>query len=98
MKIDKIKNLRKDFFLNGWILLNINDLFIEKNHREELLKINLKDCKKDPKNLGSYSLTQESIKKNSPRSIDAINALARFRGSQNGCRYAEAFKVVRIVV
>jgi LmbE family N-acetylglucosaminyl deacetylase len=32
------------------------------------------------------------------RSIDAVNALARFRGSQNGCFYAEAFKVVRIVV
>ena len=32
------------------------------------------------------------------RSIDAVKALARFRGSQNGCRYAEAFKVVRIVV
>jgi hypothetical protein len=25
-------------------------------------------------------------------------ALAKFRGSQNGCGYAEAFKVVRIVV
>jgi len=32
------------------------------------------------------------------RSIDASVALARFRGSQNGCDYAEAFKVVRIVV
>ena len=32
------------------------------------------------------------------RSIDACTALARFRGSQNGCEYAEAFKVVRIVV
>ena len=32
------------------------------------------------------------------RSIDAANALARFRGSQNGCCFAEAFKVVRIVV
>jgi LmbE family N-acetylglucosaminyl deacetylase len=32
------------------------------------------------------------------RSIDACMALARFRGSQNGCDYAEAFKVVRIVV
>jgi LmbE family N-acetylglucosaminyl deacetylase len=32
------------------------------------------------------------------RSIDAVTALARFRGSQNGCFYAEAFKVVRIVV
>jgi N-acetylglucosamine malate deacetylase 1 len=32
------------------------------------------------------------------RSLDACTALARFRGSQNGCGYAEAFKVVRIVV
>jgi LmbE family N-acetylglucosaminyl deacetylase len=32
------------------------------------------------------------------RSVDACMALARFRGSQNGCTYAEAFKVVRIVV
>jgi LmbE family N-acetylglucosaminyl deacetylase len=32
------------------------------------------------------------------RSVEASTALARFRGSQNGCGYAEAFKVVRIVV
>ena len=32
------------------------------------------------------------------RSVDACRALARFRGSQNGCEYAEAFKVVRIVI
>ena len=32
------------------------------------------------------------------RSIEAIKALAKFRGSQNGCKYAEAFKVVRIVI
>lgn len=32
------------------------------------------------------------------RSVDACMALARFRGSQNGCDYAEAFKVIRIVV
>jgi LmbE family N-acetylglucosaminyl deacetylase len=32
------------------------------------------------------------------RSLDACMALAKFRGSQNGCTYAEAFKVVRIVV
>jgi N-acetylglucosamine malate deacetylase 1 len=32
------------------------------------------------------------------RSVDATRALAKFRGSQNGCDYAEAFKVVRIVV
>ena len=48
--------------------------------------------------LSALKIYKSQIKKNSPRSIDAINALARFRGSQNGCRYAEAFKVVRIVV
>lgn len=32
------------------------------------------------------------------RSVAACEALAKFRGSQNGCEFAEAFKVVRIVV
>jgi LmbE family N-acetylglucosaminyl deacetylase len=32
------------------------------------------------------------------RSAEACTALAKFRGSQNGCGYAEAFKVVRIVL
>ena len=32
------------------------------------------------------------------RSIEACTALAKFRGSQNGCGFAEAFKVIRIVV
>jgi LmbE family N-acetylglucosaminyl deacetylase len=32
------------------------------------------------------------------RSIDACLALSRFRGSQNGCGHAEAFKVIRAVV
>jgi|TARA_B110000116_G_C16702372_1_gene520469 LmbE family N-acetylglucosaminyl deacetylase len=37
-------------------------------------------------------------KKNPSRSIEAAKALAKFRGSQNGCNYAEAFKVARIVI
>lgn len=42
---------------------------------------------------------KSQINKNTPsRSIEAIEALAKFRGSQNGCKYAEAFKVVRIVI
>lgn len=32
------------------------------------------------------------------RSTDASLALSRFRGSQNGCTHAEAFKVIRIVI
>ena len=32
------------------------------------------------------------------RSLDASLALSRFRGSQNGCIHAEAFKVIRIII
>jgi len=41
---------------------------------------------------------QSQIHNNESRSIEACMALAKFRGSQNGCGYAEAFKVVRFVV
>ena len=41
---------------------------------------------------------QSQIKNNDSRSAEACESLARFRGSQNGCKYAEAFKVVRFVV
>ena len=41
---------------------------------------------------------KSQIYDNPSRSADAIKALAKFRGSQNGCEYAEAFKVVRIVI
>ena len=41
---------------------------------------------------------ESQISKAPSRSIDAVMSLAKFRGSQNGCSYAEAFKVVRIVV
>jgi N-acetylglucosamine malate deacetylase 1 len=40
---------------------------------------------------------ESQINENSSRSVVATEALAKFRGSQNGCLYAEAFKVVRIV-
>jgi LmbE family N-acetylglucosaminyl deacetylase len=41
---------------------------------------------------------ESQIRNSKSRSIDAVTALAKFRGSQNGCDYAEAYKVVRIVV
>lgn len=34
---------------------------------------------------------------NPSRSTSAIKALAKFRGSQNGCDYAEAFKLIRFI-
>ena len=49
--------------------------------------------------LVALNLYKSQINKKSPsRSADAAKALANFRGSQNGCKYAEAFKVARIVI
>lgn len=41
---------------------------------------------------------KSQIKGNQSRSGQAVEALARFRGSQNGCKYAEAFKLIRAIV
>lgn len=54
-----------------------------------------KNIERKKEALNSYG---SQIKNDSARSIDACMALAKFRGSQNGCEYAEAFKVIRIVV
>jgi hypothetical protein len=51
-----------------------------------------------PKKKAALECYASQIDRTPSRSIDACMALARFRGSQNGCDYAEAFKVVRIVV
>ena len=41
----------------------------------------------------------ESQLENAPsRSLEAIEALARYRGSQNGFKYAEGFKVIRYLI
>ena len=49
------------------------------------------------KKLSALSSYKSQIKNNSTRSLDAVKSLAVFRGSQNGCKFAEAFKVIRIV-
>ena len=46
----------------------------------------------------ALSLYKSQINGNHSRSLDACKALALFRGSQNGCKFAEGFKVVRIVI
>jgi LmbE family N-acetylglucosaminyl deacetylase len=51
-----------------------------------------------PKKKAALECYASQISHAPSRSIEASMALARFRGSQNGCCYAEAFKVVRIVV
>lgn len=48
--------------------------------------------------LGALAAYASQVAAAPSRSVEATRALAKFRGSQNGCDYAEAFKVVRIVV
>ena len=49
--------------------------------------------------LFALKIYKSQINKKTPsRSPDSVKALANFRGSQNGCKYAEAFKVARIVI
>lgn len=50
------------------------------------------------KKIAALAKYESQISEAPSRSTDAVNALARFRGSQNGCPYAEAFKVIRIVL
>lgn len=41
---------------------------------------------------------KSQIKNNNSRSIESIEALAKFRGSQNGCNFAEGFKLIRAII
>lgn len=47
--------------------------------------------------ISALKFYKSQIKNNPSRSIDSIKSLARFRGSQNGCKYAEAFKLIRFI-
>ncbi len=49
--------------------------------------------------INALKIYKSQINKKTPsRSLDAIKALAKFRGSQNGCDYAEAFKIARMII
>ncbi len=50
------------------------------------------------KKMRALSQYKSQLKNATSRSPEAATALARFRGSQNGFHFAEAFKVVRITV
>ena len=50
------------------------------------------------KKINALAKYKSQISNSPSRSIDAVKSLARFRGSQNGCVYAEGFKVVRVVI
>jgi len=72
-----------------------NAPYIESNFNPDFF-VNIDYTLKDKiKALNCY---QSQIKNNQSRSIEAIEALARFRGSQNGCKYAEGFKLIRAII
>jgi LmbE family N-acetylglucosaminyl deacetylase len=72
-----------------------NAPYIEANFTPDFF-VNIDETIKDKiKALNCY---QSQIKDNQSRSIPAVQALARFRGSQNGCKYAEGFKLIRAIV
>jgi LmbE family N-acetylglucosaminyl deacetylase len=72
-----------------------NAPYIEANFNPDFF-VNIELTLKDKiKALDCY---QSQIKNNQSRSIQAVQALARFRGSQNGCKYAEGFKLIRAIV
>ena len=48
--------------------------------------------------LQALSKYKSQLKGNESRSLESCKALAKFRGSQNGCEYAEAFKLVRSII
>ncbi len=46
----------------------------------------------------ALKLYKSQINNNNSRSHSAAKALAKFRGSQNGCSYAESFQVLRMII
>ena len=72
-----------------------NAPYIEANFTPDFF-VNIDETIKDKiKALNCY---QSQIKNNQSRSAQAVEALARFRGSQNGCKHAEGFKLIRAII
>ena len=72
-----------------------NAPYIEANFNPDFF-INIDSTMKDK--IRALKCYKSQIKDNQSRSIEAVQALARFRGSQNGCKYAEGFKLIRAIV
>ena len=59
--------------------------------------INIEETIKDK--ISALKLYKSQINSTTPsRSVEAVESLAKFRGSQNGCKYAESFQIVRMVI
>lgn len=72
-----------------------NAPYIEANFTPDFF-VNIDETIKDK--LKALKCYQSQIKNNLSRSVKAVESLAVFRGSQNGCKYAEGFKLIRAIV
>jgi len=72
-----------------------NASYIEPNFNPDFF-INIDKTIKDK--IKALKCYQSQIKNNQSRSSEAVEALAKFRGSQNGCKYAEGFKLIRAII
>jgi N-acetylglucosamine malate deacetylase 1 len=72
-----------------------NAPYIEANFTPDFF-VNIDETIKDK--IKALKCYQSQIKNNLSRSVKAVESLAAFRGSQNGCSYAEGFKLIRAIV
>jgi LmbE family N-acetylglucosaminyl deacetylase len=72
-----------------------NAPYIEANFTPDFF-VNINETIKDK--IKALKCYQSQIKNNLSRSVKAVESLAAFRGSQNGCKYAEGFKLIRAIV
>ena len=72
-----------------------NAPYIEANFNPDFF-INIETTIKDK--IKALECYQSQIKSNQSRSVEAVKSLAKFRGSQNGCKYAESFKLIRAII
>ena len=72
-----------------------NAPYIEANFTPDFF-VNIDETIKDK--IKALKCYQSQIKNNLSRSVKAVESLAAFRGSQNGCKYAEGFKLIRAII
>ena len=72
-----------------------NAPYIEPNFNPDFF-VNIDKTIKDK--IRALKCYKSQIKNNKSRSVEAVKSLAKFRGSQNGCEYAESFKLIRAIV
>ena len=71
-----------------------NASYIEPNFNPDLFINISKEINKKLQSIKKYK--SQITAKDKARSIEAVESLAKFRGSQNGYDYAEAFKIIRL--